>query len=136
MTTSKLLTLAQQLEVELRATYISYATTDPAKASLLLGLACTADGIVHRLREMTDHAPAEQQEYRMLEVGETIQKGDQFGVDKHWVDTLCADNIVKACDVGLYRRPITRPAVTADEFQVLTESAPAREALAKMEGEG
>ncbi len=43
-------------------------------------------------------------EYRMLELGETIQEGDEVDGHSRWLPTAAAGDVVRAEDVGLYRR--------------------------------
>lgn len=50
--------------------------------------------------------------YRPLNVGETIQKGDEFRCDREdevWVKTACHGEEVLACDYGDYRRKTEGP---------------------------
>jgi hypothetical protein len=109
--TTPLHTQAQQLETALRDA--SRATNNPAYAAL----AVQVQAVSERLKEI-EPEPVERQ-YRMLEEGEEIKKGDEFysSFMGYWVNATLTGCPVRSGGNKLYRRPI----IPAGEFQTLTE---------------
>jgi len=157
MTTQQLITLAQQLESELRAAHVTLSTTAPHHAPILLQQATHAAGIVEALQCMVQlrtvekivspdmraklsrlgtteeefrvieklqeklKGQPEEQEYRMLEEGEIIQAGDECisPGNSDWtpVQYTVGQPVIPGC-ADLFRRPVTHPA-PQQEYRLL-----------------
>lgn len=108
-----LLSLAHQLESELREGYQALMQSNPATAKVLVDLSIEAQRIADTLQGLP--APAEPQ-YRMLEAGEILRDGDEV-LNDAWTQTRFPGTAVGNTFVGYFRRRI----IPASEFQPLVD---------------
>jgi len=111
MTTQKLIALAQQLESELRATAISFLSTDPLRAPILLTQATHASGIVEALQSLYQLRVVEKilspaMREKLSRLGTTE---DEFRIVEKLKEKL--DAVVEL--------PVTRPEPPQPEYRML-----------------
>jgi hypothetical protein len=111
MNTPTLTDQAKHLESALRERILTYSN-DPARAQVYLALAMQVQSVAERLAEIEPKP-----EYRMLEVGEVLQKDDEFHFTKSWEATAFGGERVLEGQEMCYRRRV----IPAAEFQQLSD---------------